>query len=97
MSSTPAVIPFYGEGAGRLFSIYCDVTHACGDSPAHDPHVAHDLPRRALNASRGEAQRTKNYYGKILPRLPVHRFGLAQQRITLMYGPDPGAPVGVQT
>ena len=60
MSSAPAVIPFYGEGVGRpSFPIYCDVTHACGDRPTHDPHVTHDPPHRAFNAGHGEAQRTK--------------------------------------
>ena len=40
--SAPVVIPFYGEGAGRLFTIYRDVTHE-GSNPhvTHDPHVAH--------------------------------------------------------
>ena len=59
MSSAPAVIPFYGEGAGRLFTIYYDVTHEGSNRPTHDPHVTHDPPRRAFNAGRGEAQRAR--------------------------------------
>ena len=49
MRSVPAVFPFYGEGAGRLFTIYHDVTQACNNRPTHDPHVT-------FNAVRGEAQ-----------------------------------------
>ena len=41
MSCAPAVIPFYREGAGRLFTIYCDVTQTCNNRPMHDPHVTH--------------------------------------------------------
>ena len=67
MRSAPAVIPFYGEGAGCLFTIYCDVMHACGNRPTHDPHVTHDPPRRAFNAGHGEAQRTKSTAVKSAP------------------------------
>ena len=33
---------FYGEGAGRHFTIYCDVTHDGSNRPTHDPHITHD-------------------------------------------------------
>ena len=55
--------------------LYCDVAHASRNRPTHDPHVTHDPPRRAFNVGCGEAQRMKNYCGKIPPRLPVHHFG----------------------
>ena len=42
MSSAPMVIPFYGEGVGRLFTIYYDVTHEGSNRPKHDPHIMHD-------------------------------------------------------
>jgi hypothetical protein len=32
---------------------------------------------------------------KLPPRMPVHCLGLAQQCLACMYGPGPGAPVGV--
>ena len=39
MSSAPADSSFYGEGAGRLFTIYCEVTQACCDRSTYDPDV----------------------------------------------------------
>jgi hypothetical protein len=32
---------------------------------------------------------------RLPPRAPVHCLGLAQQRLACVYGPGPGAPVGV--
>ena len=91
MSSAPAVIPFYGEGAGRLFPIYCDVTHACRNRPTHDPHVTHDPPRRAFNAGHGEAQASEKVTAvKIRPAYPRTVVGLAQQCVALMCGLGPG-------
>ena len=58
MSSAPAVIPFYGEGAGRLFTIYCDVTHEAGTAQRVTP-TSCTTPRRVFNASHGEAQQTE--------------------------------------
>jgi hypothetical protein len=58
--ATPLRLPlFMGKARAASFTIYCDVTHACGNRPTHDPHVTHDPPRRAFNAGRGEAQRMK--------------------------------------
>ena len=90
MSSAPAVIPFYGEGAGRLFTIHHDVMHACGNRPMHDPHVKHDPPCRAFNAGCGEAQRTENYCGKNPPRLPAHRSGPGPTTRRAYVWPRPG-------
>ena len=96
MSSAPAIIPFYGEGTGRLFTIYYDMTHACGNRPTHNPNVTHDPPCRAFNVGHGEAQRAKELLQvKICPAYPRTVLGLAQQRVALMCGPGPGAPVGV--
>ena len=69
MSSAPAVFPFYGEGAGRLFTIYCDVTQACCNRPTHDPHVTHSTRVMGKRNWRG------SYYGKTPPRSPAHRSG----------------------
>ena len=44
----------------------------------------------------GSAAREKSYRGKNRPACPRTVLGLAQQRVALMCGPGPGAPVGVQ-
>ena len=59
-------------------------------------------PRTTLHVARstrvvGKRNVQKSYYGeKILPTYPRTVLGLAQQRVMLMCGPGPGAPVGVQ-
>ena len=69
MSSAPAVFPFYGEGAGRLFTIYDDVTQAGSNRPTHDPHVTHST--RVV----GKRNWRRSYCGKTLPRVPAYCFG----------------------
>src|SRR4051812_44476067 len=44
----------------------------------------------------GSAAREKFYRGKNRPAFPRTVLVLAQQRVALMCGPSPGAPVGVQ-
>ena len=44
----------------------------------------------------GSAAREKFYRGKNRPACPRTVLGLTQQRVALMSGPGPGAPVGVQ-
>ena len=93
MSSAPTVIPFYGEGVGRLFPIYCDVTQACGNRPTHDPHVTHDPPplmSRVQRGSWGSASERKSTTVKIPPRLPVHRSGPGPTTCRAYVWPRPG-------
>ena len=69
MSSTPAVSPFYGEGADRLFTIYHDVTHEGSNRPTHDPHVAHSTQVV------GKRNQRRGYRSKTPPRVPAHHSG----------------------
>ena len=65
------------------------------------PHLLHvpRLPRRAIYARSGggggvvkEEMITDSYP---LPRMPVHCFGPGPTVLAAVYGPGPGAPVGV--
>src|SRR4051812_27083466 len=85
----------YGEGANR--PLYYDVTHAYRAQPhaCRPRHARPPTPRHARDA--WEAQRTKNLTAvKTAPPARGPFLGLAQQRVALMCGPGPGAPVGVQ-
>ncbi len=84
MSSVPAVFSFYGEGAGRLFTIYHDVTQACSNRPTHDPHVTHST--RVV----GKRNWRRSYHSKTLPRVPVHRSGPGPTMLCAYVWPRPG-------
>src|SRR3954469_15333889 len=92
-ASTPPSV--YGEGADR--PLCYDVTYACRDQPhACRPRHAHlPTPRHARDA--WEAHRVKELTAvKTAPPARAPILGLAQQRVALICGPGPGAPVGVQ-
>ena len=73
MSSAPAFFPFYGEGAGRLFTIYHDVTHERSNRPTRDPHVVHSTQVM------GKRNEQESYCGKTSPHVrPRTVLGLAQ-------------------
>src|SRR3954471_2216587 len=92
-ASTPPSV--YGEGANR--PLYYDVTHACRAQPhaCRPRHACLPTPRHARDA--WEAQRAKKLTAvKTAPPARAPFLGLAHQRVALMFGPGPGAPVGVQ-
>ena len=60
-------------------------------------HTSHAPPHAAPRARIvGSTAREESYRGKNCPACPPPFLGLAQQRVALMCGPGPGAPVGVQ-
>ena len=95
-ATPPHLPPFMGKARAASFHIYCDVTHACGNRPTHAAHVTHAPPPRVARAGRGRRSARKFYRGKNHPACLRTVLGLAQQRVALMCGPGPGAPVGVQ-
>ena len=84
MSRAPAFSSFYGEGAGRLLTIYHDVTQACCNRSTHDPHVTHSTRVRGKRNWRG------SYCGKTLPRIPAHRSGPSPITLRAYMWPRPG-------
>ena len=84
MSSAPAVFPFYGEGAGRLFTICHDAMRACSNRPTHDPHITHSTQVV------GKRNRRRSYRSKTLPRMPVHRSGTGPTALCAYVWPRPG-------
>ena len=75
---------FYGEDAGRLFTIYYGVTQACCDRSTHDPHVTHSMRVVGKRNWRG------SYCGKTRPRIPAHRFGPSPTTRRTYVWPRPG-------
>ena len=76
--------------ASRLFTIHRRMTQARFGHPTHDPHIMYSM--RILGKRSGRRITTV----KAGPACPRTVLGLAQQRVALMCGPGPGAPVGVQ-
>ena len=82
---------FYGEDAGRLFTIHRKMTQACCRHSTHDPHVTHST----WGVGKHNWQRD---HGRLTPyhTCPRTALGLAQLRLALRCGPGSGAPIGVQ-
>ena len=82
MSSTPAVIPFYGgKQRAASFHINCDVTHTRGKQPhaCRPRHTRLPMPRHVREA--WEAQRAKKLTAvKTAPPARALFLGLAQRR-----------------
>ena len=80
----PCSFPFYGEDAGRLFTIYHNVMQTCCNRPTHDPHVTHSTLVVGKRNWRG------SYCGKTPPRIPAHRSGPGPITLRAYMWPRPG-------
>ena len=88
MGGSPAVSK---RDASRIFIVLHKVMPACfRHARAQDPHVARSTWVTGKRSGRNSGR------GKIRTNCPRTVLGLAQQHVALMYGPGPGAPVGVQ-
>ena len=94
MSSALVRSSFYGEGAGAGSPL----PNLSALFQAHDPQdgrFASPPPRSAFNARRGCAVKAIITAVTLCHVCLCIVLGLAQQRLARVYGPGPGAPVGV--
>ena len=91
MRNEPTVFPFYGEGAGRLFTIYYDVTHEGSDRPTHAPHIMHDPHVAHSTQVVGKRNERGSYCGKnSSARVPAHHSGPGPITLRAYMWPRPG-------
>ena len=90
MSSAPAVFPFYGEGAGRLFTIYYHVTHGAATAPRMTPTSRTTLHIARSTRVVGKRSERRSYCSKNPRRLPAHRSGPSPTTRRAYVWPRPG-------